>query len=427
MDRRVLIVSLILFAGGAAGVGVALFAFVGLDDATAETEVVWESSPAEGDDGSGAVVATVDGDPLVLQPAVADGGSDGGGADDADSERAAIRALDADGTVAWTVEVPGDVAPGGTSDLVVGDVDGDPAVVFTTEVGTLVALDVADGTERFVTSVGAGSTIAPAAVDLRDDGVPTFVTVDDDGSVAAVDATGETVFETELEGDAALRPLVVAGDPDGDDGETSANDEAAPSTLAGAGVAVLTEETAGQRVTVLDASGNVVWSERPDGTTVSWNAADSRRGGILALGGADGTLRTLEASDGSLRYDVGLQDVPVDVGGADAGRIHVGGVGDVWAVDLLDGEVVWKQQYGGDVRVNEPSVGDVTGDGTAEIVAVNRDGDVLGMNRNGEAVVRGDTGPVVVYAPPLFADVTGDGVNEFLIVAEDGTVVALRS
>ena len=73
MDRRVLFATLILLAGGATGVGVALFAFVGVDDATTETTIVWESGPAPGDDGSGAAVATVDGEPLLFRPAAEDG------------------------------------------------------------------------------------------------------------------------------------------------------------------------------------------------------------------------------------------------------------------------------------------------------------------------------------------------------------------
>ncbi|MFC6754724.1 hypothetical protein ACFQEU_14845, partial [Halorubrum tibetense] len=145
---------------------------------------------------------------------------------------------------------------------------------------------------------------------------------------------------------------------------------------------------------------------------------------VLALGGTNGNLETLEAADGTARYEVGLQDLPVAVGGVDAGRVHVGGVGDVWAVDLLDGEVVWKQQYGGQTRVNAPGVGDVTGDGTPNVVTVNRGGDVLAMNRNGDGALRGGV-PNVVYAGPLFADVSGDGVEEVIVVDEAGVVRVL--
>ncbi|SNR30730.1 outer membrane protein assembly factor BamB family protein [Halorubrum vacuolatum] len=410
MDRRVLFAGLILFAGGAAGVGVAVFAFVGLDADTAGAEIIWESDPAEGDDGTGAVVATVDGDPSVIQPAI-------------DDDAAAIRALDMAGEVAWTVSVPGDVEPDGTSDLVATEMNDEPVIAFTTEAGDLVVLDAADGEARLTVSLGSGSTLAPVATDLTDDGEPEFVVLRDDGTALAIGGDGETFFETEIEGDAALQPLAITG-------EESAVDDSADAdsgTLVDDGIALLTDGDGVQQVTVLDAAGEVVWAEAPEGTTLSWNAADSRRGGIIALGSSDGMLETMEASDGSTRYDVGLQDVPVDVGDADSGRVHVGGVGDIWAVDLLDGEVVWKQQYGGETRVNEPAVGDVTGDGSAEVVAVNRGGEVTAMNRNGEVVLRGDAGSVVVYAAPLFADVTGDGTDETLIVTEDGTVIALAA
>jgi hypothetical protein len=56
---------------------------------------------------------------------------------------------------------------------------------------------------------------------------------------------------------------------------------------------------------------------------------------------------------------------------------------------------------------------------------VNRNGGVLALNQNGEAIARGDIGRAVVYAGPLFADATGDGSAEMLVVAEDGRIVAL--
>ncbi|OYR79057.1 hypothetical protein DJ71_16880, partial [Halorubrum sp. E3] len=163
----------------------------------------------------------------------------------------------------------------------------------------------------------------------------------------------------------------------------------------------------------------------PSVTPLSWSAADTRSGPVLALGGANGNLETIDVADGGSRYEVGLQDLPVTVGDADPGRVYVGGSGSVWAVDLLDGEVVWKQQYGGDTRLNAPGVADVDGDGSPGPVVVNRNGRALALNQNGEAIARGDIGNAVVYAGPLFADVTGDGSAEVLVVAEDGRIVAL--
>ena len=420
MDRRVLFATLILLAGGATGVGVALFAFVGVDDATTETTVVWESEPAAGDDGSGAVVATVDGDPLLLRPAVENGSR---------VVRATVVGTD---ETPWTVPIAGPDAERGTGDgggdadgngadgggdgpvavsgLTAGTLGGDPVVALTTAPGELVVLDATDGTERFAVDVGGPSGIRPAIGDLTGDGSPEVAAVATDGSVRVVDAEGEPVAETSLSGDVDRRPLIVEPDAEADER---------------GGLAVLT--TAGDPATVhmLDASGETRWTTTPDVNPLSWTAADSRDGPVLALGGASGNLKTLETSDGSERYEVRLQDLPIAVGDTDPGRVYVGGSGSVWAVDLIAGEIVWKQQYGASTRINEPRMGDVDGNGERAPVVVNRGGEVLAMTQSGEVIARGDAGEIVVYGGPLLADVTGDGGDEVIVVADDGTAIAV--
>ena len=416
MDRRVLFASLILFAGGATGVGVALFAFVGIDDSAVEPEVVWETDPVAGDDGSGAVIASVDGDSLIVQSTL-------------DDEERVVRATAVGGDVEWTTPVSSVVSRGNdtgasaadplaVSPFVSGTLDGDPVVAFTTESGSLVVLDAADGTERVVVDLDGPSGIRPAIGDLTGDGSAEVAAVTADGGVIAVDAAGDagdTAFETDLGASVELRPLIV---------ESGGTEDDAEGGVPG-GLAVATAGNDGQTIHLLDGDGDARWTTAPSVTPLSWNAVDTRDGPILALGGTNGNLETIEVVDGSGRYEVGLQDLPVTVGDADPGRIHVGGTGSIWAVDLLDGEVVWKQQYGAQTRVNAPGVADVNGDGTPGPVAVNRGGDVLVLNRNGEVIARGDIGTSVVYAGPLFADVTGDGSDEVLVVTDDGRVVAL--
>ncbi|WP_050032469.1 outer membrane protein assembly factor BamB family protein [Halorubrum halophilum] len=412
MDRRVLFASLILLAGGATGVGVALFAFVGVDDATIDAEVVWESDPVAGDDGSGAVVATMDGDPLVLQPTIEDGNR-------------TIRATAVGGGVEWRTTVSGGDAgtgdtgdgngtdPPATSGLVTGELGGDEVVAFTTESGSLVALDPTDGTERFAVDLDGPGGLRPAIGDLDGDGDAEVAAVTTDGRVRAVDASGDTLFETDLGAPVDRRPLAV---------DFGSSEDDIPR-----GLAVATAADDNRTITLLDAAGEARWTTTPSVTPLSWSAADTRSGPVLALGGANGNLETIDVADGGSRYEVGLQDLPVTVGDADPGRVYVSGSGSVWAVDLLDGEVVWKQQYGGDTRVNAPGVADVDGDGSPGPVAVNQNGGVLALNQNGEAIARGDVGGAggaVVYAGPLFADATGDGSVEVLVVTEDGRIVA---
>ena len=424
MDRRVLFATLILLAGGATGVGVALFAFVGVDDATTETTIVWQSEPAAGDDGSGAVVATVNGDPLLFRPAVENGSrvvratvvgtdktpwrvsisgpdAERGGGDDAG---------DADGSDVSGNESDGGQGAVGVSGLTAGTLGGDPVVALTTASGELVVVDAVDGTERFAVDLGGPSGLRPVIGDLTGDGSREIAAVTTDGGVRVVDAAGDAVAEASLSGEVDRRPLIV--EPDAEAGERG-------------GLAVLT--TAGDPATVhmLDAGGGTRWTTEPTVNPLSWNAADSRDGPVLAFGGANGNIETVETSDGSDRYEVKLQDRPIAVGDADPGRVYVGGSGSVWAVDLLDGEVVWKQQYGASTRINEPRMGDVDGNGEPAPVVVNRAGEVLAMTQQGEVIARGGAVEVVAYGGPLFADVTDDGGDEVIVVADDGTAIAV--
>ncbi|WP_096395466.1 PQQ-binding-like beta-propeller repeat protein [Halorubrum trapanicum] len=424
MDRRVLFATLILLAGGATGVGVALFAFVGVDDATTETTVVWESEPAAGDDGSGAVIATVDGDPLLLRPAVENG------------SRVVTATVAGTDETPWTVPISGPDAErgggGGTGDggedadgndsdgsgespvavsgLTAGTLGGDPVVALTTASGELVVVDAADGTERFAVDLGGPSGLRPAIGDLTGDGSREVAAVTTDGGVRVVDGEGDSVAEASLSGAIDRRPLVVEPDADAD---------------VRGGLAVLTDAGNPATVHMLDGSGDTRWTTEPNVNPLSWSAADSRDGPVLALGGANGNIEAIEASDGSDRYEVKLQDRPIAVGDADPGRVYVGGLGSVWAVDLTDGEVIWKQQYGASTRINEPRMADVDGNGERAPVVVNRAGGVLAMTQSGEVIARGDAGDVVAYGGPLFADVTGDGGDEVIVVADDGTAIAI--
>ncbi|TKX81475.1 PQQ-binding-like beta-propeller repeat protein [Halorubrum sp. SD626R] len=423
MDRRVLFASLILLAGGATGVGVALFAFVGVDGGAVDAEIVWETEPVDGDDGSGAVVATRTGDSVVVQSTTADG------------ERV-VRATAVGGDVAWRTPLSaiaaGDLASGdgeggndtgtedssgdppGISGLVSARLGGDSVVAFTTESGSLVVLDAQDGSARFVADLDGPSGLRPSIGDLDGNGDAEVAAAATDGTVLAVDAAGDVVFERGLDASIDRRPLIA--DFEADEGAESADPR---------GVAVASVGESETTIRLLDAGGDARWTETPAVTPLTWTAVDTPDGPALALGGTNGNLQTVDLADGSGRFEVGLQDLPVTVGDAAPGRIYVGGAGSVWAVDLRDGEVAWKQQYGGETRVNAPRVASFAGTDEPGPVAVNRDGDALALNANGEAIAQGDVGDAVVYAGPLFADATGDGSDEVLVVTADGRVVAL--
>lgn len=415
MDRRVLLAALVLFAGGATGVGVAVFAFVGVDGATAEASVAWESDAISGADGTGTASVVVDGTALLVQPVVV-------------NDTRSIRAVEPGAGPRWTTAIaaqPASGAGGGAqppgAGVATGRLGDEPVVATTTEDGRLVVHNATDGRERFTVELGGPGGVTPAIGDPTGDGTNVVAAATTDGRVVVVDADGSRRFETTVDGSVERQPLIVGPNPDPDGRETGITGGIAVSTAGGdTGV-----------VTLFDATGTPLWERTPAVTAVSWTAASTRRGPVIALGGANGNLETIEVADGSTRYEVGLQDRPVAVGGLDAGRVLVGGVGSVWAVDLLDGEVVWKQQYGGETRVNAPEIGDVANDETPEVVAVNRRGALLGLNRNGEPVLRGglngDDETTVVYAGPRFTDTDGDGTDEVVVVDETGRVHVLSA
>jgi len=96
-----------------------------------------------------------------------------------------------------------------TSGLVAGQLGGDEVVAFTTESGSLIVLNPADGTERLAVDLGGPGGLRPAIGDLDGDGDAEIAAVTTDGRVRAVDAAGETVFETDLDAPVNRRPLAV--------------------------------------------------------------------------------------------------------------------------------------------------------------------------------------------------------------------------
>jgi len=225
------------------------------------------------------------------------------------------------------------------------------------------------------------------------------------------------VFETDLDAPVNRRPLAVdfGGDANGsaDDGADTAR-----------GLAVATAADGDRSISLLDATGEARWTTTPSVTPLSWSAADTRSGPVLALGGANGNLETIDVSDGGTRYEVGLQDLPVAVGDADPGRVHVGGgrqhLGGRPARRRSRLETAVRRRYAGKRSRCRGRDRRLSGPGRGE----------SGWRRaRTEPEGRGDRPRQYRYRRrvrgPLFADVTGDGSAEVLIVAEDGRIVAL--
>lgn len=401
MDRRVLLASLVIGAAVVVGVGTAVFAFVGTDGGATEPTVLWETEPTDdavADHESAAT--TVSGESRLALPLVAEG------------DACTLRVVDGAGEFAWNASLPADACDERTGGVTAGTIDGEPAFVLTTAEPRVRAFAADDGTELFSTDLDA-PTAAPAAVgDVTGDGANEVAVGDAAGTLRVLDADGETVWTRDVGEPIGLPPLVGAFSDDG-------------ATESGADPAVVVSAGGANGTAVrFDGAGERVWTAPRNGTPTTWTAAETRRGAVIAVGTDEGSIVAIETADGTTRFDVRLQGAPVSPGGTDAGRVGVGGTGAVWAVDLLDGEVVWKQQFGGDAPVAPPATGDVTGDDTPETVAVTEDGSVIAMNRGGGVVARG-TVDATVAVRPLLVDLNDDGRQEAVILTSDGRAIAL--
>jgi outer membrane protein assembly factor BamB len=107
--------------------------------------------------------------------------------------------------------------------------------------------------------------------------------------------------------------------------------------------------------------------------------------------------------------------------------VYVGRIeGEVLALDATSGETEWSTTVSSeDTVVAPPRLGDVTGDGTPEVLAATRTGTVTALDADsgGEVAVYERSVPVWTFVTP--ADIDDDGSEEVLVRYGDGRVVAL--
>jgi len=214
------------------------------------------------------------------------------------------------------------------------------------------------------------------------------------------------------------RPLAVdfGGDANGsaDDGADTAR-----------GLAVATAADGDRSISLLDATGEARWTTTPVGHAPELERGRHAQRPVLALGGANGNLETIDVSDGGTRYEVGLQDLPspsatqTPVASTSAGAAASGR--STCSTEKSSGNSSTRRRYAGKrSRCRGRDRRRLSGPGRGE----------SGWRRaRTEPEGRGDRPRQYRYRRrvrgPLFADVTGDGSAEVLIVAEDGRIVAL--
>jgi len=391
MDRRLVAGGVVVVAMLGLFAAVAYFGFVAGDPAGEGFETVWEHDPGPAEGPSAPVAVAVDGGTAV---AAAVG--------DATGDDCALAGVDAGGEERWRTETPCPAADPGA-----GTLDG-PTVLLPgggSDGSGLRGYDAADGRERLASDADAAAP--PAVGDATGDGDPEVLVAGDGLSV--LDRDGEVVWTAPLPGAPAAAPAVgdVAGDGDPE-------------------VVVAVRVGDGGRLLAFDDGGERLWESRIDGPIDGLALADTRRGAV-AVTAAAGEVHAIEGTDGSTRWEALLQDGPVRVGNVEGNRVFVGGAGAVWALELLEGDVVWRQSIAGDDPITRPAVGDATGDGEAEVLAVATDGTIAALDATDGSVRARGVRDTVVTVAPIAVDLDGDGRTELVVRDAEGRLFAVRT
>jgi outer membrane protein assembly factor BamB len=168
------------------------------------------------------------------------------------------------------------------------------------------------------------------------------------------------------------------------------------------------------RIFALDAAtGDEVWTHVG---TSTFNGTPAVSGGLVAAGNCDGRVYVLSGLDGELQraIDTGAY-VPGSVALADGVAYANNYAGEVLALDLARGAIVWRTSYAGQGLPGSPALTDDA------VVVVSEDGRIVALDRAGGAVLWQRRYPTQLRVGPLT-----DG-SRVLVAGMDGRLRILRA
>lgn len=378
--------------------------------------VRWTSDTARPDMGGNhhaPAAARVDGRGMVFAPISANGGTG-----------CALVAIDAaNGTTAWSGTVPpANCTIHSVADPTVADYDADGKreVLATTTEDAVVAYEPRTGTEEFRYDLTDYGYTQPIVADLAEGGGREVTVVDVDGTVFVLRPGAGAVWTRRLSAQTNAQPVVADFDADG------ANELAVGLTGDG-------------NLTVIEGNGTKRWTlNAPFDSSITWmttGAADDDPAIEVVVATTGGAVAAVDGATGEIEWRRDLGDFAAVHAFGDGDR---NGSADVYAVaadgvlrglNASDGTVEWETTLtSADVQMTPPpSLGDVDGDGSEEVVAVTNDGLVSVVDPDsGEILATYEReGGVPIWTHPTLADTDGDGAAEIYVIYGDGRVVSL--
>lgn len=326
--------------------------------------------------------------------------------------------LDGTGAERWHADVPTDACTiHAVADPALADFLGDarPELLAATTEEAVVAYDPLTGEQVFRHELSNYGYTRPVVADVLGDQAPELVVSDVDGTLTVLRQDGSTAWTRPLGAYSWSAPAVA--DFDGNSGTEVV-------LGLGNGTAI-----------AFTPRGGVAWNAAVEGS-ITWTAdgdTDSDPAREFLVATTAGTVAAIDGRDGSVEWTRTLSAYaavgPALDGDAD-GTVEVYATdrnGTLYALDGATGETAWTTQLtDADVQMTPPpAVGDVTGDGTPDLVAVTNDGTVQLLDP-ADGTVRATYGrDAAIFTHPTLADTDGDGVEEVYVVYGDGTVAAL--
>lgn len=350
----------------------------------------------------------------------------------------ALVAVNSSGVEQWRHEVPpGNCTIHAVADPTIADFDGDgtPEVLATTTERTVFAFHPLTGETTFRANLSAYGYTHPILADATGDGDPELVVSDVDGTLYVRRPSGEILWRRTLGSYTWAHPAVGDFDDDG-----------TPEIVTALG---------NGSILAFDSDGSVLW--RHDGLgPITWMT--SRGGHDHDVAGQDGhSDHHADGGDQGVTPDIVVATTTGDVVALDgetghpiwdrgfgelaAVRAYEDGDGDgavevyavakdatLRAVDGESGETEWSTPLT-DRTVQmtpPPTIGDVDGDTSPEIVAVTNDGWVGIVDPTDGSILATYERRQSIYSPVTLADTDGDGAAEIYVMYGDGKAVALR-